>query len=111
MFGCSLYIFVCNYFQGQATGEIRFFPKAGFRQPGSFVIRASRARYDTSFFGNVKMRMTMKDRDINEIEKIVNQAYPCLTTGNFRPFHAFVITYACMLYDRDERKVIHVQYI
>ena len=42
--------------------------------------------------------MTTRPDDIDEIEQIINQAYPCLKTGNFRPNHAIVVTYTCMLH-------------
>jgi len=92
-------------FQGRATGEIRFYPRSGFRQPGAFAIRVSRVHYNTSHLGNVKVRMTTAERDIDEIEQIIKDAYPCLTTGNFRPNHAIVATYSCMLHIPDDKKV------
>merc|ERR1711915_297537 len=93
--------------KGRATGEIRFYPMAGFRQPGAFTIRASRLNYDYSYLGNVKVRMTTRPDDIDEIEQILNQAHPCLTSGNFRPNHAVVATYTCMLHN-NERSTFQV---
>ena len=92
-------------FQGRAAGEVRFYPSSGFRQPGAFAIRASRKEYNTSFLGHVRARMSTAERDIVEIETIIKEAYPCLTTGNFRPNHAIVVTYTCMLLIGDENKV------
>lgn len=77
---------------------MRFNPTAGWRQPGAFAIRASRIHYNVSHLGHVRARMTTDERDISEIETIIKDAYPCLTTGNFRPNHAIVVTYTCMLH-------------
>lgn len=49
--------------------------------------------------------MTTAERDIVEIEQIIKEAYPCLATGNFRPNHAIVATYTCMLHIHAEKDV------
>lgn len=96
---------VFSLFQGRAAGEIRVYPSTGFLQPGAFIIRGSRKHYNNSFLGHVRARMTTAERDIVEIETIMKEAYPCLTTGNFRPNHAIVVTYTCMLTVDDVNKV------
>ena len=48
--------------------------------------------------------MTTRLDDIDDIETLIQQAYPCLKTGNFRPNHAIVITFSCMLHFPDDKE-------
>jgi len=56
----------------------------------------------------MRLRMTTRQDDLDEIEQIINQAYPCLDTGNFYPNHAVVVTFLCMLHNNANKEVSNI---
>ena len=82
--------------KGRAAGSIWVYPKAGYHNPGSFEIRASRPGYEESSQGVVSSRVSEIPSDLDKVSKIINEGYPCLEKGNFTPNAIVVATFTCM---------------
>ena len=73
------------------------YPRSGYNSPGAFDLRISQGKYKASSLGTVHMRVTETELDLDRIARIINEGFPCIKNGPFRPVVAFVATFTCML--------------
>ena len=72
------------------------YPRSGYNSPGAFDLRISQGKYTPTSLGEAHMRVTETASDLERVERIINEGFPCIKNGPFRPVVAFVATFTCM---------------
>ena len=89
-------------------GAFEIYPRSGKKTQGAFMVRASRLRYTLTADSVVHDRVTESRKDLKFVAKAINEAYPCVANGTFKPKVAFVRTFQCLKFDNHVREVLQI---